>query len=134
MMRMIVALLRNTRGVSAVEFALTAPLVIMLIVGTLNIGTYIFAQNSVSNATDHVGREAAVYPTPSDNELQSIFADAILKQESDVKVSLAIQHGSAANGTKYVDLSTSYMLHVDLLFLSLGTLPVSADRRVYLPS
>ena len=127
-------LLRDTRGVGAVEFAMVAPLIITLIVGTLNIGNYIYAQNSVAAAVDKVGREAAVYPFPSDEKMRTIFADAILKQEATIPVSLAIQRGTTSNGTKYVNLSTTYSLPVELIFVSLGSMPVSADRRVYIPS
>ena len=134
MMRLLKHLLRDRRGVGAVEFALCAPIVITLIVGSLNIGTYIFAQNSVAAAVDKVGREAAVYPRPSDTQMQSIFAKAILKEEPGAAVKLNITHGKAANGTAYVDLSSTYNLEVDLIFVSLGTMPVSAERRVYMPT
>ena len=134
MRRLAKRIFRSERAVGAVEFALCAPIFITLIVGALNIGTYIFAQNSVAAAVDKVGREAAVYPRPSDAQMRTIFNRAILKEEPGANVTLAITHGTAGNGTKYVDLASTYNLEVDLIFVSLGTMPVSAERRVYIPT
>ena len=123
---------RNQSGVGTVEFALAAPIVIMLIVGTLTLGNYMFAKNSVSAAIDSVGREAGVFPTPTDAELRTIFNDAILKEEASTNVTLNIAHGRSSNGTAYVDLTSTYEVDVDLVFVSLGQIPVRAERRVYI--
>ncbi len=122
---------RNTRGAAMVEFALVAPILITLLVGAMNIGIYFFAQNSVNNAVEVAAREAAIYPTPSDTQLQALFDDALLKEESTVSVVLGVSHGTATNGTKYVTLSTSYNVPVNLILGKVNDIPVRSERRVY---
>ena len=124
-------LARDIRGASIVEFALVAPILIALLIGGMNIGIYLFAQNSVDNAVEAAARDAAIYPTPSDSDLKAIFADSLLKQEATIPVNLAVAHGSASNGTKYVSLSTSYSIPINIVFGTVGSFPVKAERRVY---
>ena len=122
---------RNDRGAAVVEFALVAPILISLLVGAMNIGLYFFAQNSVDNAVETAARDAAIYPTPSDSELQTIFDEALLKQESDIAVDLSVTEGTASNGTKYLTLSTTYDIPLNVIFGTMGSYPVRAERRVY---
>lgn len=122
-------------GASAVEFALVAPLLFGLVIGTMNLGVYFFAQNSVSNALDEAARHAPLYPRPTTTDLQAIFDEALLKEEATGTVTLQSTPGSTASGIDYVDLSASYNVPVNFVFLTPNALaiPVSASRRVYLP-
>lgn len=131
MRNVLLKLARDVRGASIVEFALVAPILIALLIGGMNIGIYLFAQNSVDNAVEAAARDAAIYPTPSDSDLKAIFADSLLKQEATIPVTLNVAHGSASNGTKYVSLSTSYNIPLNIVFGTVGSFPVKAERRVY---
>lgn len=133
MIRKTATLVRDSRGAALTEFALILPVLITLLLGVLNMGVYFFAKNSVENAIDEVARDAAIFPTPSQSEMQTIFDDELLKTEASGTVTLSIQNGTSSNGTKYVDLSTSYSIPVNLVFVDLGSIPARAERRVYLP-
>ena len=50
-MTRLIALLRNVRGTSAAEFALTVPLVILLIFGMLDVGRFMYEYNQAEKAT-----------------------------------------------------------------------------------
>ena len=132
MARVLSRILADCRGATVVEFAFAAPVLLMIMLGVFKMGSYHFAQNSVNNALEEAARSAAVYPTPADSQLQATFADNLLKQEADVKVELGITHGTSS-GIDYVDLSTRYVVPIDIAFVDLGDIPVSASRRVYLP-
>ena len=125
----------ETTGASAVEFALVAPLLFGLVIGTMNLGIYFFAQNSVSNALDEAARHAPLYPRPTTSDLQAIFDDSLLKAEATGTVSLQSTVGTTSSGIDYVDLSAKYNVPVNFVFLTPNALaiPVSARRRVYLP-
>ena len=125
--------LGDCRAVSAVEFALVAPVVIVLLLSTFRMGTYFFAQNSIDNAVDETARAASVYPSPSDAALKKIFADNLLKKEVGFTVSMKITRGSTSSGIDYVDLDSSYKVPVDLIFINLGDIPVRSEQRAYLP-
>ncbi|MDC0887265.1 pilus assembly protein, partial [Altererythrobacter sp.] len=126
-------MLRNTRGAGAVEFALVSPILLGLLVATMNLGVYFFAKNSVSNALDAAAREAPIHPRPTDADLQSVFEAALLKAETSGTVTLTITDGTTASGVDYVDLGATYSVPIDLIFTVPGSLPASAERRVYLP-
>lgn len=133
MMNKLRQLLSDRRAVAAVEFALVAPIVIVLLVSTIRMGIYFFAQNSIDNALDETARAASVYPSPSDSALQQIFADNLLKREVGVQVYMNITRGESSSGIDYVDLSSRYMVPVDLIFWNLGNIPVNSEQRAYLP-
>ena len=132
-MRNLSHLLRNTRAAAAVEFALISPILLGLVAATLNIGVYFFAQNSVSNALDTAARETPLYPRPSKSTLTTAFDNALLKAEVAGTVSLVIDEGISSSGLDYYDMSATYNVPIDLIFVKAGSYPVSASRRVYLP-
>ena len=91
----IARLLRDTRGVAAVEFAFAFPILILLLVGTLDIGRALWYTSTL----DHAAREGARYASlrgaeslypASDAEIQSFVRDrAIAIDPSHLTVSVA---------------------------------------------
>lgn len=124
-------LLRNQRGVAAVEFAMVLPITLTMLLGALNMGIYIFFQNSLSSALDEAAREVSVWPTPSDTELQTEFTDNLLSAQAFGNATLAVAHGTDTFGRDYVDLTASGGIDVNLVFVNLGTMPVSMTKRSY---
>ena len=122
----------DRRGAAAVEFALAVPIIIVLIVSTMKMGLYFFAQNSIKTALDETARKASVYPSPSDESLQTVFAANLLKREVTVPVTMQISRGTS-NGVSYVSLQSNYNVPVDLIFYNLGNIPISAKQRAYIP-
>ena len=122
----------DRRGAAAVEFALAVPIIIVLIVSTMKMGLYFFAQNSIKNALDQTARKASVYPSPSDSALQTVFANNLLKNEVTVPVTMQIARGTS-NGVSYVSLQSNYNVPVDLIFWNLGNIPIQAKQRAYIP-
>jgi Flp pilus assembly protein TadG len=55
---------RRRRGQALVEFALVLPVLLVILLGTVDAGRLIFAYNSVSNAAREGGRTAIVNQTP----------------------------------------------------------------------
>ncbi len=124
--------LSDIRGASAVEFALISPILLGLMVAAMNLGIYYFAQESIANALDAAARKAPIYPRPTDAELQTAFSNALLKTEA-TPPTMGISPGTTSNGTRYLDLSASYNVPINLIFATPGSYPVSASRRVFLP-
>ena len=128
----IARLVRERRGASAVEFALISPILLGLMVGSMNLGIYYFAQQSVSNALEEAARQAPIYPRPTDAQLRTTFSNALLKTET-TPPTLGIAPGTTSSGVQYIDLSVTYSVPINLIFVTPGTYPVSANRRVFLP-
>lgn len=132
MMRAFFQRLRKAQdGAAILEFAMIVPVLFTLLLATLNLGIYFWAQNSLDNAIDEAARKAAIYPTPSDSELTSVFNNAILKSEADGVVNFNLSKGTAASGTLYLEMEAKYKVPVNLVFVDMGEIPVDAKRRIY---
>ena len=65
MRRLFQRLRADRRGVSVVEFALLAPLFIMMIVGVAQMGILYYAHSALRNAVSEGARYATIYPRPA---------------------------------------------------------------------
>ncbi|MCH9013370.1 MAG: pilus assembly protein [Proteobacteria bacterium] len=100
----IARLLRDTRGVAAVEFAFAFPILILLLVGTLDIGRALWYTSTL----DHAAREGARYASlrgaeslypASDAEIQAFVRNrAIGINSSNLTVSVAWAPNSYSGG------------------------------------
>jgi Flp pilus assembly protein TadG len=68
---MTAAFARDTHGASAVEFALVAPLLFLIIVGILDLGRAVNAYVTVSNAAQEGTHYAALHPTANPTAIAS---------------------------------------------------------------
>ncbi|MEM6901453.1 MAG: TadE/TadG family type IV pilus assembly protein [Pseudomonadota bacterium] len=64
---------KNTDGVSAVEFALVAPLMLLLFFGTTEVTILLQSERSVTSATSTMGDIAARLDVITDNDMEDIF-------------------------------------------------------------
>jgi Flp pilus assembly protein TadG len=131
MMRRFLQLLRNQRGAAAVEFALAIPIAIILILGVMNFGIYLFFKNSVQAAVDEAARSATLYPQPDDAALTTSFQNALLTATSFGNAQIALTRGTTTDGRDYVDMVGTGSYSVNLVFFNLGSLPVRSTRRAY---
>lgn len=122
---------RDNRGAAAVEFGLAIPVALVMLLGALNIGIYLYFKNSVTTAIDETARAAILYPTPTDAELQTKFASNLLTASSFGSAQLAVSSGTTTTGREYVELTGTGSYNVNLVFVNLGSLPVRSVRRAY---
>jgi Flp pilus assembly protein TadG len=89
---------RDERGAAVVEFALVAPILLMLVFGIIDFGWMLMKANLVNNATRDAARVASLSGTYAqidstvDSELDSAGIDA-----SDVTVSITCTNTSGSN-------------------------------------
>jgi len=69
----------DDRGAAAVEFAISAPVLIMLSLGTVEIGRVTLAYHDLSLATFEAGRYAMVHGTGSDPAITETETKAAIK-------------------------------------------------------
>ena len=118
---------RDTRGNTAVEFAIAAPIMAMLILGVLQIGLYGVANAGIKQSVDEAARVAILYPRPSDAAIQN----AILQKTFGIatqNLSISLTHG-VQNGGAYVDISAKYT--VPSVGLGLPSLVLAEKRRAF---
>ena len=131
MRRRLKQIFAHERGAAAVEFALVLPITLTMLLGALNMGIYLFFQNSLSSALDEAAREVSVWPMPNDTELQTEFTNNLLSAQQFGNATLAVSHGTDTIGRDYVDLTASGGIDVNLVFVNLGTMPVIMTKRSY---
>lgn len=103
---------RNERGAAAVEFALVLPLLMLLVMGTLDWGYYFFVEQVVTNAA----REGARAGTLHDTDPAAAVADATTTATSYVqtaglkpaKLTVQVDLTTVATGANAVRVRTTY--------------------------
>lgn len=90
------AALRDERGVSAVEFALIAPVLLLILVGILDIGRAVNAYVTVSNAAREGTRYLAVHPTAAPSAIASTVHQRVVPLDpAQVTVTASYFNGSS---------------------------------------
>lgn len=125
---------REKKGATAVEFALVVPLLIVAMLGAMNIGIYLYFQNSVSTAVDEAARSATIFPTPNDSQIEANFENSLLTSASFGSADIAISHGTSSTGRDYIDLVATGSYDINLVFVDLGSIPVRVERRTFTSS
>ncbi len=72
-------LIRQTRGVTAIEFAFVAPVVLLLVCGTIEIGHMMFARMVLDGAVVEAARQATASLETSESQRVQIMRGAIQK-------------------------------------------------------
>ncbi|HEX8580474.1 MAG TPA: TadE/TadG family type IV pilus assembly protein [Allosphingosinicella sp.] len=65
MKRLLARLRRDQKGVSAIEFAIVAPILLFIIIGTLQVGAMFYAHAALRNAVSEGARFATLFPRPT---------------------------------------------------------------------
>ena len=84
------------KGSSAVEFALTLPVFIILVIGIIEFGWYFFVQHTLQYATREGMRLALVGRTLTDGSGNPMTREASIIQTIKEKASLAVKPGCGA--------------------------------------
>ncbi|TPG13189.1 TadE family protein [Sphingomonas oligophenolica] len=119
----------NCEGSSAVEFAVAAPVILLMLFGILQLGVLFEARTGLKFAIDESARYAMIYPRPDDASIIKRFQD---KQFGLVPSSLStsIAHGTNADGD-YADISAKYIVDVNFIFFRAPALHLAETRRAF---
>jgi Flp pilus assembly protein TadG len=120
------------RGQTAVEFALTLPLLLILIVGALDVGRAVLASTSLANAVREAARAgAAAYPaagweTRAANHASS---SATLLDSSALSINVA---QVTAGGATFVTVTGQYRFHPIAPYISMmqAEIPLTSSSRM----
>ncbi len=116
------SVLRDERGASAVEFALTLPVLVMILVGTLEFG---MAYNQYLAIT-HAAREGARMAAVGAYDEAAVRADAYPVNPTSVSLTYpeGQQHGSPAQVTVRADF------HLSIPFVTTTDLPLQSQAEM----
>ena len=121
----------DRRGVGAIEFGLTAPLVIIMVVGIAQLGTLFAANAGLQHAVDEGARLATIYPRPSDATIISMIDSKKFRLASNLITGPTLTHDTTAAGVPYVDITMSYSVPLNFVLFTTPPITISQTRRAY---
>lgn len=124
-MRRFARLLRDTRGVTAVEFAIMAPVMLMLICGSIEVGHLAFARVALEGAVTEAARLAtaslesseAARLTVLENSITRTMAPFNTAKDQSLRIETRVFHDFStaypepytdANGNKHYDVGEAF--------------------------
>lgn len=130
---------RSEEGQSLVEFALTVPILLLLMIGAIDVGRAFQAYTSLGNAVREAARDAAVHgadasspwgPTANDANVTTAVRGRIAGiRTQDVAVTSSWPGGSNAQGQEVIVSATYTFRPIALAFLGGVSTPMSATTR-----
>jgi len=130
---------RSEGGQALVEFALTLPILLLLMIGAIDVGRGFQAYVSLGNAVREAAREAALHgaeasiqwgPAANDTNVPSAVRGRIAGiRTEDVAVTSSWPSSSNAAGTEVVVSATYTFRPIAFTFLGSISIPMSATTR-----
>ncbi len=123
-------LARDSTGAAAIEFALIAPIFLIIMVGVFQMGMAMHTSAGLRNGVEVAARYAQIYPKPTSAQIIAKYKSATYGMNSGATADPTLTYGTSA-GTAYVDISASYTQSYNFLFLNKTAVPYSYSRRAY---
>ncbi|MFN3944211.1 MAG: TadE/TadG family type IV pilus assembly protein [Allosphingosinicella sp.] len=130
--RLLRRLIRSERGLGAVEFALVAPVLLLLIFGMLQLGMLFIASNGLTHAVAEGARYATIFPRPTDEELIAHIEGARFgMKESRVTEPKIEWQQVEGSGAHFVDIEMRYAMPLNFVFFETPPITLRETRRAY---
>lgn len=123
---------RDSRGASAIEFAIAVPVLIACIYGIFMIGLLFEANAGLQHALGEAARQATLYPTPSDQQLQDKITAKKFGLAGGTLDPPTIDNDNIADG--YKTISLTYTRPTNFLLVPGPTVRITRSKRVYVAS
>ncbi|HYJ31577.1 MAG TPA: TadE/TadG family type IV pilus assembly protein [Allosphingosinicella sp.] len=132
MKRLFRRLRSDRRGVGAVEFALIAPIFIMMIVGVAQMGILYYAHSALRNAVSEGARYATIYPRPTAAEIVTrINSNRATGGNGTYTTPTVVYQQDATTGNWRATIGMSYTTNLNFLFFTWPNVTLSYSRQAY---
>jgi hypothetical protein len=118
-------------GVSAVEFAIVAPVIFSLLFGIWNAGLALFAHNGVQNAVESGARHATIFPRPTEQQIKDVVQAKYYGPVQGEIVGPRLTYG-VENNAPVVTIYMSYTHKTSLPFVTIPPIVLEHQRTAYL--
>jgi Flp pilus assembly protein TadG len=123
---------RDRRGLSAVEFALIAPVFLLIIFGMLQLGILFMANHGLRNAVAEGARHATIFPRPTDAQIVNHIEQGKFGLHAQYLTKPKIEWNQVSgSGAHYVDISLEYLAPVDFIFFETPPIKLRQTRRAF---
>jgi Flp pilus assembly protein TadG len=123
------ALGRDARGASAVEFAIVAPMLIVLLIGVVAVGWAIYSMVTVHYALEESGRALMLDPSLTEDELNTM----VQANTGDSSVTVTLSIDAQVGDKKLAHLSADYEVTISIPMLPDYTIAYQTSLAVPLP-
>jgi Flp pilus assembly protein TadG len=131
LVRLTPALRKDERGVTTIEFAFLAPVLLGFIIGICQLGILFMANAGLASAVSDGARLATIFPRPTDAQVIARINERRLGMETSRITGPTITRGTTAAGASYADISMSYSVPLNFIFYSTAPITLTETRRVY---
>ncbi len=132
-MNKIVNLIRDRSGSVAVDFAFAFPVLITLMLGTIQLGVYLQASGTLRHALGEGIRYAKVYPDATSTEvLDEVRSEMPAMNTANIS-RIQFTRGTY-NGADYGQISISYKLEPLIPLMPVPAITISETKTAYLPA
>ncbi len=136
MRRFLSRLKRDRRGVSALEFAFVAPLLVLMIIGVLQMGLVFYGHSALRNAVSEGARYATIHPRPTAAQVVTRINSKKATQARGTWGTPTVTYTqNATTRNWHATISMTYTTKIDLLFYEWPvTLSYTRRANVYPPA
>jgi Flp pilus assembly protein TadG len=136
MMRFLSKLKRDPRGLTAVEFAFIAPVLVTFLAGLAQIGTLYFANTGWKSAVGEGARFATLWPRPTNEQIIARITDRRFGLDPAYITAPTVTPATAAQraaieGRNFLDIQMSYQVHLDFIFFQTNPITITERRRAF---
>ena len=126
-------ILRDKSGSGSVDFAFAFPVIITLMLGTIQLGMYLQASGTLRHALGEGIRYAKVYPDATTDEVLNEVRSEMPAMDPDKIARLRFNRGTV-NGAAYGRITIAYTLEPMIPLVPLPAITISETKIAYLPS
>ena len=123
---------KDTRGVAAIEMALTFPVLMVFLLGIIEISRILWTDNALQLAVDDTGRYVLANPSATDDQITSHAANQLVSVEAS-RVTLAVSR-ETTGGVNFVTITATIPFEPMTQLVPLGTITLSGRSRIPLIS
>jgi Flp pilus assembly protein TadG len=121
----------DTGGASAVEFALTSGMLLLLMVGLAQVGIVFMANAGLRHAVGEGARLSTIYPMPADSAIiAKVNAARFGVKSGYITVGPTVTHGFE-NGASYTEVSMTYSVPLNFVFFTTPAVTLTETRRAF---
>lgn len=130
---MIRRLIKNDKGVAAVEMAFGLPIFIIMMWMMVQMGLVFRAMSGINHGLGEGARYATLYPQPTASQVKSKISSTVYGiGPGDFEIPEPVS--GVEDGAAFLDLQVTYSQETDLLLLPGPTISVSRSKRVWVSS
>jgi Flp pilus assembly protein TadG len=124
-------ILRDSRGLGAVEFAIIAPALFAIIIGITQLGVLYFANADLRNAVAAGARYASIFPRPSTDAIKERTSKQLAHLQGSRLTAPKVTYATDARGYDYAEIELTYSVPLNFV-VSSPAVTLKETRRVFL--